>query len=186
MTSLKAVIDKIDIDKLKNVLADLNKRNNVVDNDVVEKTVHDKLAIKLNSIKLPSTGRLVFKMQYDSDKQSLKKKIDYVNKKIPNTSGMVKSTDYNTKVTKVKNKKPIVRSSDLNVKGLGTENKIPDITDLATKASLDTKATKIELKYLILVILLFNRLTKISFDARMKEAGKSLASKTEINIALLI
>ena len=36
--------------------------------------------------------------QYDSDKQRLEKTIDdLVNKKLPNTSGLVKKTDYNTK-----------------------------------------------------------------------------------------
>ena len=35
---------------LKTVLADLNKLRNVVDNDVVEKTVYNKLVTKVNSI----------------------------------------------------------------------------------------------------------------------------------------
>ena len=38
LVSLKASIDKIDIDKLKTVPADLSKLSNVVENDVVRKS----------------------------------------------------------------------------------------------------------------------------------------------------
>ena len=37
LASLKAEVDKIDIDKLKAVTADLSKPSNLVDNDVVKK-----------------------------------------------------------------------------------------------------------------------------------------------------
>ena len=47
LASLKAVVGIIDIDKVKNVLADLNKLDNVVNNVVVEKTVHDKMVIRI-------------------------------------------------------------------------------------------------------------------------------------------
>ena len=48
MVSLKAVVGVIDIDKVKNVLSDLNKLDNVVNNVVVvEKTVHDKMVIRI-------------------------------------------------------------------------------------------------------------------------------------------
>ena len=49
-TSLKAQIDKIDIEKLKTVLADLCKLKNVVDNDFNKRTVYHKLVIKTNTI----------------------------------------------------------------------------------------------------------------------------------------
>ena len=43
-------MDKIDADKLKTVLIDLSKLSNVVNNDVVTKTVYDKLLAKVNNI----------------------------------------------------------------------------------------------------------------------------------------
>ena len=43
LTSLKAEIDNLDIDKLVPVAVDLGKFNNAVKNDVVKKTLHDKL-----------------------------------------------------------------------------------------------------------------------------------------------
>ena len=52
--TLKAEADKMDIDKLKTVPADLIKVRNVVDNDV-KITVYDKFVTKVNSIKVSST-----------------------------------------------------------------------------------------------------------------------------------
>ena len=59
---------------------------------------------------------------------------------------------------------------------------------MATDSVLNTKAT--ELENIIpdnshfVNTEEFNRSTEISFDARMKEAEKNLASKTEVNNAL--
>ena len=50
LASLKAEVDKIDVEKLKTVLVDLSKLNNAVNHAIVEKIVHDKLIAKLNVI----------------------------------------------------------------------------------------------------------------------------------------
>ena len=49
LATLKAEIDKIDVDRLKTVPKDFSKLSNVVDNDVVTKTVYDKLVAKVNT-----------------------------------------------------------------------------------------------------------------------------------------
>ena len=49
LASLKTEVDKLDIDKLVPVLVDLSKLSDAVKNDVVKKTVYDKLA-KINNI----------------------------------------------------------------------------------------------------------------------------------------
>ena len=43
-------MDKIDVDKLKAVRTDLNKLVNVVNNNVVKKTMYDKLVKEANAI----------------------------------------------------------------------------------------------------------------------------------------
>ena len=43
LASLKTEVDKLDIDKLASVANDLAKLSNVVKNDVVKRTVYDKL-----------------------------------------------------------------------------------------------------------------------------------------------
>ena len=50
LADLKTEVDKLNIDKLVPVPTDLSKLSNVVKNDVVKKTVYDKLVAKVNSI----------------------------------------------------------------------------------------------------------------------------------------
>ena len=76
------------------VPVDLNKLSDVIKNDVVKKTVYDKLVAKVNSI---DTSGLVLKNNYDTDKLELKNKIS-------DTKGLVKKTDYNAKITEIDGK----------------------------------------------------------------------------------
>ena len=103
MANLKTKVDKLDIDKLPTVPVDLSKLSNVVKNDVVKKTVYDKLVAMVDNI---DTSGLVKKTDYNT-------KISEIEDKIPDSSSFVKKTDYNTKITE-------------------TEDKIPDISGLAT------------------------------------------------------
>ena len=57
--------------------------------------------------------------------QGLEKKIEDDDKKILNTSDLVKRTDYITNITQ-------------------TDNKVPSITRIVTVAALNTKATEIK------------------------------------------
>ena len=72
LASLKTKGDKLDIDKLVPAPADLSKLSDVVRNDVVKKTVYDKLVAKVISI---DTSRFVLKTKNDTDKTELEKEI---------------------------------------------------------------------------------------------------------------
>ena len=50
LASLKTEVDKLGIDKLVPVPVDLSKLSDVVKNDVVKKTVYDKLVAKVDNI----------------------------------------------------------------------------------------------------------------------------------------
>ena len=50
LANLKTEVDKLDIDKLAPVPVDLSKLSDEVKNDVVKKTVYDKLVAKVNNI----------------------------------------------------------------------------------------------------------------------------------------
>ena len=90
LVSLKAEVDKLDIEKLGTVPVDLSKLSNTVKNDVVKKTVYDKLVAKVNNI---DTSTFVLKTKYDTDKSDLeKKKFD--------TSGLVKKQIIKPKLVK--------------------------------------------------------------------------------------
>ena len=72
LANLKAKIDKVDVDKLKTVSVDLGKLSNVVNNDVVKKTVYEKLVAKVSNI---DTSGFVLKTKYDTGKSDLERKI---------------------------------------------------------------------------------------------------------------
>ena len=85
LANLKTEVDKLDIDKLVRIPADLSKLSNVVKNDVVKKTECNKLVAKENNI---DTSDFVLKTNVNT-------KITELENKIPNTSNLVKKTDYN-------------------------------------------------------------------------------------------
>ena len=62
---------------------DLAKLSNVVKDDVVKKTVYDKLVAKVNNI---DTTGIVLKTTYDTVKSDLEKKISDADKKIADAS----------------------------------------------------------------------------------------------------
>ena len=82
LPSLKTEVDKLDIDKLIPIPVDLSKLSDVVKNDVVKKTVYNKLVAKVDNI---DTSDFVLKTKYNTDKTELENKI-------PDTSGLVKKT----------------------------------------------------------------------------------------------
>ena len=66
---------QLDIYKLVPVPVDLSKLSDLIKNDIVKKTVHDKLAAKVNNI---DTSDFVLKTKYQTDKVELEKKISDV------------------------------------------------------------------------------------------------------------
>ena len=69
---MKTEVDNLHIDKLVPVPVDLSKLSDVVKNDVVKKTVYDKLVAKVNNI---DTSDFLLKTKYNTDKTELEKKI---------------------------------------------------------------------------------------------------------------
>ena len=98
LTNLKTEVDKLDIEKLVPVPVDLSKLNDAVKDDVVKKTVCDKLVAKVNNI---DTSKFVLTTKYDTDKSELENKIH-------DASGLAKKTNYDTKITELENKIPDV------------------------------------------------------------------------------
>ena len=88
LASLKTKVNKLGIDKLVPVPVYLSKLSDVVKNHIVKKIVHDKLLEKVNNI---NTSGFVLNTKYDTDKSELQKKI-------PDTRGLVKNTDHGAKI----------------------------------------------------------------------------------------
>ena len=89
LANLKTEVDKLHIDKLVPIPNDLSKLSNVVKTDVVKKVDYTKLITEVNNI---DTSDFMLKAKYFTDKLELENKI-------PNINGLVKKTDYNTKIT---------------------------------------------------------------------------------------
>ena len=97
----------------------LSKLSDVVKNDVLKKTVYDKLVAKVNSI---DTSDFMLKAKYQTDKAELEKKI-------PDVSNLVKKT----KLTELENKIPDISNLATKTALTAVENKVPSVTNLVKK-----------------------------------------------------
>ena len=104
----------------------MNKLSDVVQNDVVKKTVYYKLVAKVHNIDISGS---VLKTNYNTGKAELENKI-------PDTSGLVKKTNYNTKITELENKIPDISNLATKTALTTVENKIPDVSNLVKKNRL--------------------------------------------------
>ena len=116
LANLKTEVDKLDIDKLVPVPTDLSKLSNVVKNDVVKKTVYNKLVAKVDNI---DTSDFVLKTKYQTDKTELERKIT-------NVTDFVKKA----KLTELEKKIPDITNLATKTALTTIENKIPDVSNL--------------------------------------------------------
>ena len=160
LAALKTEVDKIDVDELKGPHVDLAKLTNAVENDLVKKTDYntkvtsieaqiagltkntvDNLA-DITKLKVIDTNSFVLKTKLASDVTTLENKIDTVDKKIPDISGLatkpsltsyLQTATFNSKVTEVENK---IKATDIIAKSENTKaNTIrSDLTDYAKKS----------------------------------------------------
>ena len=164
---------QLDIYKLVPVPVDLSKLSDLIKNDIVKKTVYDKLAAKVNNI---DTSDFVLKTKYQTDKTELEKKI-------PNVTDFVKKA----KLTELENKIPDVSSLATKPALTVVENKIPSIRSLL-KTYYDTKISELEKKRTdhnhnkYITTTEFNALAASIFDARLAQAN--LINKTDFDAKL--
>ena len=145
LAALKTDVDKIDADKLKTVPVDLAKLTNAVENDLVKKTDYNAKVTNIESqiagvtkntldnfgditkLKAVDTSNFVLKTKLASDVTALENKIDTVDKKIPDISGLATKTSltsylqtatFNSKVTEVENK---IKATDTIAKNANTK-----------------------------------------------------------------
>ena len=135
-----AKFNDLDVGRLKNVPVDLKQLSDMVGNEVVKNRGLNTLKTKIDNLekKIPDATTLTHINQYKTDKQNLEKEIENVDKKIPDVSGLVTTTVLDTKFSEL-------------------ENKIPDHANYITTQE-------------------FNKLTAEHFAVRLKRAN--LVSKT--------
>ena len=96
LANLKAEVDKIDTDKLKTVPNVLAKLNNIVKNDVVKKTEYNTLK---NKVDATDTSGFVTRTKFTTDTNALDDKIDKIEKKIPDISGLATKSSITRLIT---------------------------------------------------------------------------------------
>ena len=173
LAALKTEVDKIDTEKLKTAPTDLAKLTNAIENDLVKKTVYnskvtsietqiagltkntvDNLA-DITKLKAIDTNSFVTRTKFSADTNALDDKIDGVEKKQPDISGLATKTSlnsylqtstFNSKVTEVESK---IKDADIIAKSANTKvNTIrSNLTSYATKADVATDITAIKNDY---------------------------------------
>ena len=173
LAALKTELDKIDADKLKTTPIDLAKLTDAIEHDVVKKTDYNA---KVTSIKgqiasvtknatdnLNDTKKLkaidpnsfLLKTKFSADIDTLDDKIDDVEKKTPDISGLatktslndyLKTSTFNSKVTEVESR---IKDTDIIAKTAVTKaNTIrSNLTSYARKADVATDITTIKNDY---------------------------------------
>ena len=149
LAALETEVDKIDADKLKTTPADLAKLTNAIEHDVVKKTDYNAKVTSIEAqiagltkntvdnladiakLKAIDTNNFVLKTKFSAEINTLDDKIDRVEKKIPNISGLATETSLND----------YLKTSTFNCKVSEAESKIKD-TDIIAKSSF-TKANTI-------------------------------------------
>ena len=146
--------------------------SNVVKNDVVKKTIYNALKNKVDAIDTPV---FVTRTKFTTDTNDLDDKIDKVEKKIPDISGLATKssvthliTEQEEYIDKVKKKIPDISGLASKTELTDAENKIPDVSGLATASALTAVENKIpDITSLI---------TKIDFDAKLKNISDRVAN----------
>ena len=171
LAALKTEVDKIDADKLKTTTTDLAKLTNTVEHDIVKKTDYNTKVTSIEAqivgltkntvenladitkLKAIDTNSFVTRTKFSADTNALDDKIDGVEKKIPDISGLATKTSlnsylqtstFNSKVTEVENK---IKDADIRAKSAVTKASAirSDLTDYAKKADVATDITTIKM-----------------------------------------
>ena len=122
--NLKTEVDKLGIDKLVHIHVDLSKLSDVVKNDVVKKTIYNKLVAKVDNIDTSDT-------------------------KIADTSGLVKKA----KITELEKKIPDISSLATKTALTAIENKIPSVNNLVKKQTIILKLLILKINLIIIIMI---------------------------------
>ena len=109
-------------------------------------------------------------------------------KKIPDTSELVKKSDYNAKISELGNKIPSISGLVITSTLTAVENKIPSVSNLVKKTDYDTKISELEKKLTdhkhdkYITTPEFNNLTAENFASRLAQAN--LITETDFDAKL--
>ena len=145
LSNWKSKVDKLDVDKLVPVPVDLSKLSDIVKDDVVKKDVYNA-NIKSIEDKIPDITN-------SATNTTLKAKINEVKKEIPSIANLAITTSLNAKTNKIKNKIPNITNVATSTALAAVENKIPSVTNLVKKLTITQKLVRLKRKSLLIMIM---------------------------------
>ena len=136
LSSLKSKVDKLDIKKLETTPVDLSKLSNAVKNDVFKKSEY-KAKIKSIEGKIPDITNL-------TTKTTLSAKIDEAKGEVHSTTTFATLTALNAEINGVKGKIPNITNLATTTALTGVENKMPSVSNFIKKTDYNTKISELK------------------------------------------
>ena len=176
LANLKSNVDKLDIDKLKNLPTNLDNLKSKVE--------------KLNDDKLVPTpvdlGKIIDVVKNDVVKRNVYNSMTKnIEDKTPDITNLATKTTLNAKINEVKGEIPNITNLATTSALTAVENKIPSVSNLVKKTDYGTKNNEIEKKITDhdhsnkhIATPEFSKLTSENFSARLNQVN--LASKGDI------
>ena len=157
LANLKCNVDKLDIDKLKNISTNLKNLKNKVDKLDVDNLV--PFPVDLNKLSEVVKNDVLKRDGYNA-------KIKYIEDKIADITNLATNTTFNDKTNEVKYEIPsitnLASTAALTVKINNVKNKIPNIANLATTTALTGVEKKIpNLSNLVKKVTTIQKLVKV-------------------------
>ena len=172
LANLKCNVDKLDIDKLKNVPTNLNNWKSKVDKLDVDNLV--PVPVDLNKLSDVVKNDVLKRDGYNA-------KIKNIEDKIPDITNLTTKTTFNDKTNEVKNEiasiTNLATTNALNVKINDVKNKIPNITNLATTALTAVEKKIPNLSNLIKKVTITQKLVKVKKITTDHDHDKYIATQ---------
>ena len=147
---LKCNVDKLDIDKLKNVPTNSNNLKSKVNKLDVDELV----PVPVDLSKLRDL------VKNDVKKDIYNAKIKNIEDKIPDITNLVTNASLNAKINEVKGEIPNNTNLGTTTALTAVENKIPSVINLVQKLTITQKLVKLKIKLLLIVIMIYILLLK--------------------------
>ena len=176
----KTGVDRLDIDKLKSLPANLSNLKGKVDKlDIAKLETTPFHSSKLSNV---VKNEVVKKTEYNA-------KIKTIEDKISDITNLATKAILNTKINEIKAEIPIITSLAINIALTTVENKILDVSNLVKKTDYDKKINEIQKKITdhshneYITTPEFNKLNAKNFAARLAQAN--LVTKTDFDNKLI-
>ena len=149
LANLKSIVEKLDIDKLKNVPTNLTNLKSKVDKLDVDKLI--PVPVNLSKLSDAVKNDVVV---YNKKKDVYNSKIKNIEDKIPVITNLAIKTTLDAKINEIKGEIPNITNLVTTSTLTAAKNKIPSVRKLFKKTNCNTKVNEIEKRKLLIKIMI--------------------------------